>query len=106
VADSADQQADAQVEDEERAREAKKRAARAALSDWIPAFAGMTKRRPIPAQAACFSFAFAFVFSKLNTPPFTSTWIVSFGPNLPSRIAFDSGFSICCWIARFKGRAP
>ncbi len=28
------------------------------------------------------------------------------GANLPSRIALDSGFSICCWIARFRGRAP
>jgi hypothetical protein len=34
------------------------------------------------------------------------TWIVSFGPKRPDRIAFDSGFSICCWIARFSGRAP
>ena len=24
----------------------------------------------------------------------------------PARIAFASGFSICCWIARFSGRAP
>ena len=28
------------------------------------------------------------------------------GANLPARISLASGFSICCWIARFSGRAP
>ena len=42
----------------------------------------------------------------ISSSPATSTLIVSFGPNLPSRIALASGFSICDWIARFSGRAP
>jgi len=32
--------------------------------------------------------------------------MVSFGAKRPSRMAFASGFSTCCWIARFNGRAP
>ena len=40
-----------------------------------------------------------------NSPPSTSTGITSFGPNLPSRISLDSGFSTRCWMARFSGRS-
>lgn len=32
--------------------------------------------------------------------------MVSPAAKLPSRMALASGFSICAWIARFKGRAP
>ena len=34
------------------------------------------------------------------------TRMLSLAANLPSRMALASGFSICCWIARFNGRAP
>ena len=40
------------------------------------------------------------------SPPVAPTLTVSPGANLPARISFASGFSICCWIARFSGRAP
>lgn len=36
--------------------------------------------------------------SKLNTPLFASTRMVSSGPNFPSRIAFKYEFSSCCWL--------
>lgn len=52
------------------------------------------------------AFAAASPFSKLTMPFFASTRTTSLGPNRPSRICFASGFSICAWIARFRGRAP
>ena len=45
-------------------------------------------------------------FAKIIALFFQSTLIKSFGPKRPSRISRDSGFSSCCWIARFNGRAP
>ena len=45
-------------------------------------------------------------FAKVISPPLAPTFTVTPGSNLPDRISFASGFSICCWIARFSGRAP
>jgi hypothetical protein len=43
---------------------------------------------------------------KLSSPPTVSTTMVSPGANSPARIRWASGFSMPCWMARFKGRAP
>ena len=40
------------------------------------------------------------------SPPATPTLTVSPAACLPASNSFASGFSICCWIARFNGRAP
>lgn len=45
-------------------------------------------------------------FAKRMMPLSQATRIVSLAANLPSRMALASGFSICCWIARFNGLAP
>ncbi|OIQ93776.1 hypothetical protein GALL_242640 [mine drainage metagenome] len=39
-------------------------------------------------------------------PARASTGTTDFGPNPPSRMRLDSGFSIWLWIARLRGRAP
>ena len=45
-------------------------------------------------------------FRITRAPSFDVTRIVSPGPNSPARMRCASGFSSCCWIARFSGRAP
>jgi len=60
----------------------------------------------VRAAARCQAAAFACAFSKFILPPRKSTTMVSFGAKRPSRMAFDSGFSISDWIARLSGRAP
>jgi hypothetical protein len=47
-----------------------------------------------------------YTFVNAISPFFSATFTVSPGAYLPARISFASGFSICCWIARFSGRAP
>jgi hypothetical protein len=47
-----------------------------------------------------------YTFVNAISPSFSPTLTVSPGAYLPARISFASGFSICCWIARFSGRAP
>ena len=44
--------------------------------------------------------------SNANTSPLASTVIVSPGAKSPARMRRASGFSICCRMRRFRGRAP
>ncbi len=41
-----------------------------------------------------------------SEPPSAVTRTLSPATNSPARIFCASGFSTCCWIARFSGRAP
>jgi len=45
-------------------------------------------------------------FAKVYISALASTSIWSPATNSPLRIRLASGFSICCWISRFSGRAP
>src|SRR5450830_512635 len=66
---------------------------------WLPIPQGLTCQHYTLSSPTCAP-------ENTRLPFWASMRISSFGPNLPSRISFDSGFSICCWIARFNGRAP
>jgi hypothetical protein len=44
--------------------------------------------------------------AKVISPPVAPTLTRSPAAYLPESNSFASGFSICCWIARFNGRAP
>lgn len=57
----------------------------------------VTYAAPGPAYAA---------FSKTSSPFAAVMTTASLGPKRPWSMAFDNGFSISCWIARFRGRAP
>ncbi len=43
---------------------------------------------------------------KVSRPSRTPTWMVSPAAKSPRRMCCARGFSICCWMARFSGRAP
>ena len=58
---------------------------------------------PLPASGTGSEFQ---AFANTSCPPSASTRTVSPLPNSPARIFCASGFSSCCWIARFSGRAP
>ena len=45
-------------------------------------------------------------FTNPSVSPSATTRMTSPGPKSPRRIRCASGFSNCCWIARFSGRAP
>ena len=47
-----------------------------------------------------------FCLSNSRPLPFACPRMRSPGTNLPERMACASGFSTCCWMARFNGRAP
>jgi predicted TPR repeat methyltransferase len=45
-------------------------------------------------------------FANVISPPVAPTFTASPAAYLPRAIPSPTGFSICCWIARFNGRAP